>query len=74
MNLSLTSVMIGFLGLAVSLAAFFLAWKMTQGKPTARVAALIGAVSVSLLTAAVTREFMRELEKQAVRPVDQPTK
>ena len=74
MNVGLTGAMIGFLGAAISLAAFFFAWKMTKGKPTARVAAMIGAVSVSLLTAAVTREFMRELDKQAVRPVDQPTK
>ncbi len=74
MNVGLTGALIGFLGVAVSLAAFWFAWKMTKGKPTARVAAMIGAVSVSLLTAAVTREFIRELDKQAVRSTDQPTR
>ena len=74
MNVGLTGVLIGFLGVAVSLVAFWFAWKMTKGKPTARVAAMIGAVSVSLLTAAVTREFIRELDKQAVRLMDQPPK
>lgn len=72
MNMSLTGALISFLGVAVSLAAFGFAFRMTRDKPTARIAAVIGAVSVSLLTAAVVYTFNRDLGGQAARSTDQP--
>jgi uncharacterized membrane protein len=72
MNVGLTGVVIGFLGVAISLTAFWFAWRMTKDKPTARIAAMIGEVSLSLLTAAVVYELNRGLGGQAARSMDQP--
>jgi uncharacterized membrane protein len=48
---------IGLLAVAASLAAFWFAWKLTEGKPTGRIAAMIGAVALSLLAVAVVYGF-----------------
>jgi hypothetical protein len=59
---------IGVIGAVVALAAFWFAWTMTRNKPTGRVAAMIGALSVSLLAAGVVYAFNRGLSGQPVSP------
>ena len=72
MNVGLAGVLISLIGMVVVLAAFWFAFRMTKHKPTARIAAMIGAVSLSLLTAAVVYQFNQALSGQAARPTDQP--
>ena len=49
------------LGVVVVLVALGFALRMTRDKPTARIAAMVGVVSVSLLTAAVVYGITRGL-------------
>jgi len=59
---------IGVIGAVIALLAFWFAWAMTRNKPTGRVAAMIGALSVSLLAAGVVYAFNRGLSGQPVSP------
>ena len=61
MDAGSTGSFVGVLGAVISLSAFWFAWKMTRDKPTGRVAAMIGALSVSLLAAGVVYAFNRGL-------------
>ena len=71
MNMGFTGTLISIVGMLVCLATFFFAFRMTRDKPTGRVAALIGAVSLSLLTTFVVYNLNRSLEGQAARSTQQ---
>jgi hypothetical protein len=64
---------IGLLAVAASLTAFWAAWKFTEGKPTGRIAAMIGAAALSLLAAFVVFGFSNSgFSGRPTHPVEQP--
>jgi len=64
---------ISFFAVAAALAAFWFAWKFTEGKPTGRTAAMIGAAAFSLLAAAVVYGFTNSgFSGRPTHPVEQP--
>ena len=67
-----TGALIGVLGVAICLGAFYFALRMTRDKPTARIAALIGAVSLTLLTTFVVYNLNRSLSGPDARATEQP--
>lgn len=71
MNMNLPGVMIAIAGLAVCLMVWWFAFSMTQGKPTGRVAAIIGAMSLTILTAVVVYNLNRAAKGQPTGTVIQ---
>lgn len=59
------------IGLVIGLVAFYFAVSMTRGRPIGRIAALIAAVSVSILAGAIVYALTRGVGGEPAQPANQ---